>query len=65
MYVCTCHGVRAREIAAAVRNGAKTAKAALEMCGHQPQCARCCRDIAEQIRRARAEAKAAFAVAAE
>jgi bacterioferritin-associated ferredoxin len=65
MYVCTCHGVRARQIEAAVQAGAKTAKAALEMCGHRPQCARCCSEIAEQIRRGKAQAKAAYAVAAE
>lgn len=66
MYVCTCHGVRTRQIEAALAAGARTPKVALEMCGHRPQCARCCKDIAGMIRRNRADSgPGAFAVAAE
>lgn len=50
MFVCTCHGVRERQIAQAIEAGARTPKAALEMCGCRPQCARCCKEIADQIR---------------
>jgi len=65
MYICTCHGVRARQIDAAVASGARTAKQALEMCGHSPQCARCCKDIADRIRSKRRGAALAIGVAAE
>lgn len=65
MYVCTCHGVRSRQVDAAISAGARTPKQALEMCGHRPQCARCCADIAERIRQKRAQALAPVRIAAE
>lgn len=51
MYVCTCNGVREREVDAAIAAGARKPKAVHAACGVSPQCCRCLPEIAERIRK--------------
>jgi len=57
MFVCTCNGVRERDIDAAIRAGARKPKAVHVACGTTPQCCRCLPEIADRIRVANVKAK--------
>jgi bacterioferritin-associated ferredoxin len=51
MFVCTCNGVRERDVDAAIDGGARKPKAVHAACGVSPQCCRCLPEIADRIRK--------------
>ncbi len=54
MYVCTCNGVRERDVEAAIARGARKPPAVHAACGTEPQCCRCLPEIAARIRKSEA-----------
>ena len=58
MYVCTCNGLRERDVDAAIRNGARKPKAVHTACGSSPECCRCLPEIADRIRRCERKSEA-------
>lgn len=60
MFVCNCNGIRCKQVDEAIRAGARKPKAVHAHHGCEAQCGRCLPEIADRIRKARAEdAKAA------
>jgi bacterioferritin-associated ferredoxin len=57
MFVCNCNGIRCKDVDAAIRAGARKPKAVHAHHGCEVQCARCLPEIAERIRKVRAEEK--------
>ncbi|MGA2952687.1 MAG: (2Fe-2S)-binding protein [Caulobacteraceae bacterium] len=49
MYVCNCHGIRERDVRAAIERGAVRAREVFDRQGCRPQCARCVCDVRRMI----------------
>jgi bacterioferritin-associated ferredoxin len=57
MYVCVCQAIRERDVAAAVRGGARRPSDVFRACGKAPQCGGCGAEMRQHIGRiAREEA---------
>ena len=66
MYVCNCNGIRARDVSAAVRNGASRPAQVFRHCQGAAQCAKCVCEMRRMIQAAQAtEAALSPAYAAE
>ena len=49
MYVCNCHGIRERDVRAAIDGGASRPADVFRHCQSRPQCAKCVCDIRRMI----------------
>ena len=65
MYVCVCQAIREREVAAAVRAGARRPSDVFRACGKAPQCGGCAADMRQHISRVTSEEAAASVLAAD
>jgi len=61
VYVCNCNGLRQRDVARAIEQGACRPKQIFDRHGCKPQCAKCVCDMRRMID----DSQAAFAMAAE
>ena len=49
MYVCNCNGIRERDVALAVEDGADRPAQVFRRCQARPQCAKCVPDMWREI----------------
>lgn len=49
MYVCICRAIRERDVAAAVRAGARRPVDVFRACGQNPQCGGCVHEMRKHI----------------